>query len=864
MRNMVKRIIITLMLVLLAIVALSIGKEAKSNSSTLLWVDTPGEDRVVKDTFYINGWNLSEEADRYIKVTVDGEDFSVNIKFEKRDDVLKSVSGFGGVETNATPGFYGNIDLKQYTDGKHKLVISVRSKKNDHELAKKEISFVTRQYGTLIWIDSPAQNSKVKNKLNIQGWNLSEDANREVTALIDNIDVTQNLKFQQRDDVVKAVQGYGGVLTNKTPGFYGEIDVLNLDEGEHNLTIRVRDVETKKTIGEKIVKFFVKNYESLIWIDTPAVDSTVKNKVSINGWNLSEDAERIVKAYIDDKDVTTQLKFQKRDDVVNAIQGYGGAKTNATPGFYGSVDVSGLKDGQHELKIVLEDKNTTKQLQTKKVQFKIKKYDSLIWIDSPAENVSGTTLSINGWNLSENSNREIEAYIDNENITSKLKFQQRDDVIKAIQGYGGAKTNAMSGFYGVYDSSNLSDGTHKIKILLKDKITKEVYESNEKEFSLKKYDAYITIDYPQAWTNNRDSMYIQGWQLSSLAERKIEVWINGDNVTDKISTYSRQDAVNAMKGKGYGDETTNEYAGFSGTIDIRNYDSGDYILKVRVLSTKTSELLSETSRIIGINKITFEIGTFGYSGLKVAGDSRGTNLKYYRFGDGPNVFFATFVVHGFEDHFGRDGTEISIIAENFINELRARNDSNLAKKWTIYIFPEINPDGRNYGWSHDGPGRTSLYSAASGNKGIDINRCWSTNFVPMYNDRNYTGSTPFNSYESRYLRDFLLSKKSTTGQTILVDLHGWTTQVIGDGEICGYYKQKFPSNLYTSSYGKGYLINWARSSLGANGRTARSALIELPAYGAGGKKIMSHQDVVNSDYSRKYIDATLNMLKGIV
>ena len=864
MRNMVKRIIITLMLVLLAIVALSIGKEAKSNSSTLLWVDTPGEDRVVKDTLYINGWNLSEEADRYIKVTVDGEDFSVNIKFEKRDDVLKSVSGFGGVETNATPGFYGNIDLKQYADGKHKLVISVRSKKNDHELAKKEISFVTRQYGTLIWIDSPAQNSKVKNKLNIQGWNLSEDANREVTALIDNIDVTQNLKFQQRDDVVKAVQGYGGVLTNKTPGFYGEIDVLNLDEGEHNLTIRVRNVETRKTIGEKIVKFFVKNYESLIWIDTPAVDSTVKNKVSINGWNLSEDAERIVKAYIDDKDVTTQLKFQKRDDVVNAIQGYGGAKTNATPGFYGSVDVSGLKDGQHELKIVLEDKNTTKQLQTKKVQFKIKKYDSLIWIDSPAENVSGTTLSINGWNLSENSNREIEAYIDDKDVTTQLKFQKRDDVVNAIQGYGGAKTNATPGFYGVYDSSNLSDGTHKIKILLKDKITKEVYESNEKEFSLKKYDAYITIDYPQAWTNNRDSMYIQGWQLSSLAERKIEVWINGDNVTDKISTYSRQDAVNAMKGKGYGDETTNEYAGFSGTIDIRNYDSGDYILKVRVLSTKTSELLSETSRIIGINKITFEIGTFGYSGLKVAGDSRGTNLKYYRFGDGPNVFFATFVVHGFEDHFGRDGTEISIIAENFINELRARNDSNLAKKWTIYIFPEINPDGRNYGWSHDGPGRTSLYSAASGNKGIDINRCWSTNFVPMYNDRNYTGSTPFNSYESRYLRDFLLSKKSTTGQTVLVDLHGWTTQVIGDGEICGYYKQKFPSNSYTSSYGKGYLINWARSSLGANGRTARSALIELPAYGAGGKKIMSHQDVVNSDYSRKYIDATLNMLKGIV
>mgnify|MGYP006897052972 CR=1 FL=1 len=42
-------------------------------------------------------------------------------------------------------------------------------------------------------------------------------------------------------------------------------------------------------------------------------------------------------------------------------------------------------------------------------------------------------------------------------------------------------------------------GNPNIEIIYKG----EVYESNEKEFSLKKYDAYITIDYPQAWTNCR-------------------------------------------------------------------------------------------------------------------------------------------------------------------------------------------------------------------------------------------------------------------------------------------------------------------------------------------------------------------------
>ena len=379
----------------------------------------------------------------------------------------------------------------------------------------------------------------------------------------------------------------------------------------------------------------------------------------------------------------------------------------------------------------------------------------------------------------------------------------------------------------------------------------------------KQINTCITIDFPQTEQNSRNTLYIQGWQLSNEENRKVEVWINENNVTDKMAFSLRQDAINAMRGQGFGDESTNANSGFRGNIDISNYATGNYTLKVKVILNSTNKVLAESSRIISINKATFEIGTYGSSGLKVAGNPKGTDLKYYRYGDGPNVFFATFVLHGFEDNFGRDGTEVSVIAENFINELRSKEDHELTNKWTIYIFPEINPDGRNYGWTNNGPGRTTLYSAAPRNKGVDINRCWSTSFVPMYTDRNYTGSTSFNSYEARYLRDFLLNKKSTTGQTVLVDLHGWTTQVIGDNGICSYYKQKFPSTQYTPSYGKGYLINWARSSLGANGRTARSALIELPEYGTNGKKILSHQDVLDSGYSRKYIDATINMLKGI-
>ena len=108
------------------------------------------------------------------------------------------------------------------------------------------------------------------------------------------------------------------------------------------------------------------------------------------------------------------------------------------------------------------------------------------------------------------------------------------------------------------------------------------------------------------------------------------------------------------------------------------------------------------------------------------------------------------------------------------------------------------------------------------------------------------------------MRDFLLSHKSQNGQTVLVDLHGWTQQLIGDPDIRNFYRTQFPENVDTATYGRGYLINWARTNLGSNGRVAKSALIELPTY------INSPQAVINNNITERYISATLSMLNGIV
>ena len=98
----------------------------------------------------------------------------------------------------------------------------------------------------------------------------------------------------------------------------------------------------------------------------------------------------------------------------------------------------------------------------------------------------------------------------------------------------------------------------------------------------------------------------------------------------------------------------------------------------------------------------------------------------------------------------------------------------------------------------------------------------------------------------------MTSHQSTNGRNILVDLHGWLNETIGDSGLGSYYRSQFGMSHHIESYGTGYLVNWARSSL-AN---CRSTLVEMPA------TVWSHSDVVNQNFAGKYIEATLSMLRN--
>lgn len=225
----------------------------------------------------------------------------------------------------------------------------------------------------------------------------------------------------------------------------------------------------------------------------------------------------------------------------------------------------------------------------------------------------------------------------------------------------------------------------------------------------------------------------------------------------------------------------------------------------------------------------FTSGTYGTSGL-------GQALKYYKIGNGPNVAFAVFAQHGWEDAWAYDGIELVNIADRVMSNL---SSSGINSNWTLYVIPYANPDGITNGYTNNGPGRCTVTTK------IDMNRSWPTNFVPNYTSRNYTSSSPLGAPEMTALKNFIERNKGNN-EKIVLDIHGWLNITYGDSDIGQYFDKEFGFS-HSSSYGKGYLQAWAKS-IGA-----KTSLVELPTP-------TSTSDILNRNFSGKLTNSIKNML----
>ncbi len=234
----------------------------------------------------------------------------------------------------------------------------------------------------------------------------------------------------------------------------------------------------------------------------------------------------------------------------------------------------------------------------------------------------------------------------------------------------------------------------------------------------------------------------------------------------------------------------------------------------------------------------------------------GRNLLAYKFGDGENVMVIGFAIHGYEDNWEQDAEALVYTAGQLMEQLSQNIGIIQEYDWTVYILPCMNPDGFYSGRTKNGPGRRTTRHYNSDDTlvvgGIDLNRSFPHEWVQYTDDRYFNGSEPLAAEEARSLAQFIETVQGT-GNNILIDTHGWMSQIItsdGRGLIYRVFKQAFPGNTYADlNRGNGYFSAYA-ADLGYD-----ACLFEFP------DGIYSLEQFVDSGYYKRFNNCITKLLR---
>jgi len=331
-------------------------------------------------------------------------------------------------------------------------------------------------YNTTIQIDSPTTTIK-QEQMQIRGWVMSNLKDREIKVYIDNEEVP-DVQIVEREDVLKAITGYGGRETNEKPGFETIFNSTILTIGNHKVTISVLDKYTKEVVATRTSNFIIKEYDAEIKIEKP--DTFIKGlNTTISGYYLSNSKYKQLEVYIDNQKIENQINYISRNDLTNITKKYGEI-INKEPGFNINYDLTKLKDGNHEVKVLIRDTKTNEIIKKATKNFELKKVYAKMNLENPQTSNVSKNIYVEGWEMSESPDSEVKIVIDRTEMPVNINRKTRDDVIRNITGYGDITNNPTPGFVGNIDVSRVTPGRHMLHVKVYSKYG-DLIESRSKE-----------------------------------------------------------------------------------------------------------------------------------------------------------------------------------------------------------------------------------------------------------------------------------------------------------------------------------------------------------------------------------------------
>ena len=601
-------IIACILLLSVKSLAIETGVETEIYSART-YVDNPAEGQApsVKGILEISGWYLSDDEQAQIEVLIDDVKQEIKeITREERIDVINAIPGYGGIEKNPTPGYKLKVDISQQTTGKHELKVNIVSREG--EILTTDIrEFNVERYKAKTYIETPAEGKEtaVGKELNIDGWVMTDDIESQLKIYIDGQEQQIiETKRTERKDVISAITGYGSQTQNPAPGYSLKINLENIKDGSHELSLKVISREGI-IIAEDARTIKIEKYKAKMYLENPYGNKIVKPEFEIGGWVMATDKNVTINAYIDgQKQEIKNLIRKERNDVVNAITGYGDITTNPTPGFEGTIQLSNISEGTHTFKIeVISPEGIV--ISTETVAINVENYKTRTYIETPTEGQEiqpYTDLKVDGWLMTDCKNSQIQILIDGvkqDNI--QIKRLTRNDVISAIQGYGGIENNPTPGFSITVDLSQIAGGKHEIELRILSN-TGEILSKETKNITYKKYKTETHIETPKQGSEiTLEGLRIDGWIMTEEENIDIKLYVDNEEIPNiDIKRLVREDVINAM-GAEFGGIEKNPTPGFSIPLNVEEIPDGAHIATIKIF-TQNGQMVATSSTSFVVNK----------------------------------------------------------------------------------------------------------------------------------------------------------------------------------------------------------------------------------------------------------------------
>ncbi len=227
------------------------GEEMKTQSKRIIlkkynvdsYMETPIHLSTYEGTtIEVKGWYLSNAKNVDVVLLIDEKEVEVNIQREVRDDIFKSYRNKYSKEDNPTPGYKIQYDMSKYSDGEHRIRITLKNKDLGEEIKTQSKRIILKKYDGKLQLEYPEKsNYNNGSNMTIQGWELSESKDSVVKVLID--DVPINVERYERNDVINSYQNaYNGIAFNPTPGYRANVDLKKFSSGEHILKVSLYSI----------------------------------------------------------------------------------------------------------------------------------------------------------------------------------------------------------------------------------------------------------------------------------------------------------------------------------------------------------------------------------------------------------------------------------------------------------------------------------------------------------------------------------------------------------------------------------------------------------------------------------------------